>query len=60
MGDQQSPNAEALLKLSEAMRIHYRHESEKQSWLMRKRLMHRLVRCPTCKPEGGERLVRWE
>jgi len=51
-----SPNAEALEKLSEAMWIQYRHESEKRIWPMWKRLIHRLLRCPICRPEGGTRL----
>jgi len=30
--------------------VQYQHESEKRSWSRWKRLIHRLQRCPICKP----------
>ena len=29
----------------------WQHEMEKQSWPLWKKLMHRLQRCPICKPK---------
>jgi hypothetical protein len=57
---QNSLNAEILRKLSEARWLRYRHECEKQGWPLWKRLIHRLTRCPICRPEEGKRLDRWE
>jgi hypothetical protein len=31
--------------------VQYEHESEKRSWPWWKRVIHRLQRCPICKPE---------
>jgi hypothetical protein len=31
--------------------LQHEHESEKQSWPWWKRMIHRLQRCPICKPE---------
>ena len=45
-------NAEIIQKSSDATGIEW-HESEKQSWPVWKRLIHRLVRCQICRPEGS-------
>jgi hypothetical protein len=42
---------EARKKLSEARWLHFKHQSEKQSWPWWKRLMYRFQSCPACKPE---------
>jgi len=46
-----SPDPEALEKLSEVMQLHDEHELEKQGWPFWKRLIHRLLRCPICRPK---------
>jgi hypothetical protein len=38
-------------KLFGANWLQVQHEFEKQSWPRWKRLLHRLQRCPVCKPE---------
>jgi len=32
----------------------WQHEMEKQSWPLWKKLMHRLQRCPICKPQTDD------
>jgi hypothetical protein len=60
MSEQNSLNAEVLRKLSEARWTQCRHESEIQSWPVWKRVIHRLIDCPICRPEGRQKLDRWE
>jgi hypothetical protein len=60
MSAEDSLTEELLQKLSEARWAQCRHESERRCWPWWKRLIHRLDRCPICRPEGDRSLDRWE
>lgn len=59
MSAQDSLTTEVLQRLSEARWLQFRHEYEKRGWPLWKQLIHRLARCPICRPEGDKRLDRW-
>ena len=40
-------------KLSEARWQQYKHETDKQRWFWLRRAIHRLQRCPICRPEDA-------
>jgi len=58
MSDQNFPDAEALRKLSEARWMQFQHEFELQSWPVWRRVIHRLMNCPICRPERVKRFDR--
>ena len=45
---------EARNKLSEARWLQFKHQAEKQSWPLWKRLMHRLEECEICGSEKAK------